>query len=74
MTIVCQDVHVAEKKEVQLGVMPEDLRPSVRFVGFGTIPGYSSAGIIAANVSGNVRIYSMSGTGAFTANLTYPIV
>ncbi len=74
VTIVCQDVQVTEKKEVQLGVLPEELRPSVRFVGFGVIPGYSSIGHIAANVSGNVRIYSASGTGAFTANLTYPIV
>ena len=74
MTIVCQDVQVTEKKEVQLGVLPEELRPSVRFVGFGVIPGSSSTGQIAANVSGNVRIYSASGTGAFTASLTYPIV
>ena len=74
VTIVCQDVKVTEKKEVQLGVLPEELRPSVRFVGFGVIPGSSSTGQIAANVSGNVRIYSASGTGAFTASLTYPIV
>ena len=74
MTIVCQDVKVAEKKEVQLGVMPEDLRPSVRFVGVGVIPGSTGVGQLAANISGNVRIYSASGTGAFTANLTYPIV
>ncbi len=74
VTIVCQDVQVAEKKEVQLGVLPEELRPSVRFVGFGVIPGSAGVGQIAANVSGNVRIYSASGTGAFTANLTYPIV
>lgn len=74
VTIVCQDVQVAEKKEVQLGVLPEELRPSVRFVGFGVIPGNASFGQLAANVSGNVRIYSASGTGLFTANLTYPIV
>ena len=74
VTIVCQDVKVTEKKEVQLGVLPEELHPSVRFVGFGVIPGSSSTGQIAANVSGNVRIYSASGTGAFTASLTYPIV
>ncbi len=74
VTVVCQNVQVEAKKEVQLGVLPEELRPSVRFVGFGIIPGSVSVGQIAANVSGNVRVYSASGTGAFTANLTYPIV
>ena len=74
VTIMCQNVQVTEKQEVQLGVLPEELRPSVRLVGFGVIPGSASVGQIAANVSGNVRIYSASGTGAFTANLTYPIV
>lgn len=67
-------MQVEANKEVQLGVLPEELRPSVRFVGYAAIPGYVSAGQIAANVSGNVRIYSVSGTGAFTATLTYPIV
>lgn len=74
VTVVCQNVRVEAKKEVHLGALPEELRPSVRFVGFGIIPGSASVGQIAANVSGNVRLYSSSGTGTFTAALTYPII
>lgn len=74
VTIVCQDVQVEAKKEVQLGVLPEELRPSVRAIGFSIIPGYDSLGQLSANVSGLVAIYSMKGTGAFFATLTYPIV
>lgn len=74
VTIVCQDVYIEAKKEVKLGTLPEELRPSVRFVGSGIIPGTASVGQLAANVSGNVRMYSTSGTGRFTANLTCPII
>lgn len=74
VSIMCQGVHVAEKAEVRLGDMPEELRPSVRIVGCGLKPGYDSFCQLTANVSGLVVIYSLKGTGAFSATLTYPIV
>ena len=71
---MCQNVQVTEKKEVQLGVLPEKLRPSVRTIGCGVKPGYDSLCQLAASVSGIVTIYSLRGSGAFSAALTYPIV
>lgn len=74
VTIMCKEVEVKEKKEVQLGTMPEELRPSARAVGCGLKPGYDSLCQFAANTSGLVVIYSLRGSGAFSATLTYPIV
>lgn len=75
VTIMCKEVEVTEKKEVQLGTMPEELRPSVRPVGCGLKPGYvDSFCQLAVNTSGLVVIYSLRGSGAFSATLTYPIV
>lgn len=74
VTIVCQSIQTTAMKEVRLGTLPEELRPSVRAVGVSVIPGYDSLGQLSANVSGLVAIYSIKGSGAFSATLTYPIV
>ena len=74
VTIICQNVRVEAKKIVKFGVMPEELRPSERSVGLGIIPGYGNICQLEVGISGNVEIYSPSGTGNFFATLTYPIV
>lgn len=74
VTIVCQSIQTTAGHEVRLGTLPEELRPSVRAVGFSIIPGYDSLGQLSANVSGLVAMYSIKGTGTFSATLTYPIV
>lgn len=74
VTIMCKEVEVTERKEVKLGTLPEELRPSARAVGCGLKPGYDSFCQLAVNTSGLVVIYSLRGSGAFSATLTYPIV
>lgn len=74
VTIVCQDMQVTERKEVQFGRLPEELRPSVRAIGLGIKPGYDSLCQLSANVSGIVAMYSIRGSGAFSATLSFPIV
>ena len=74
VTIMCQNIQVTEKNEVKLGVLPKELRSSMRAVGCGVKPGYDSLCQLSANVTGIVVIYSLKGSGAFSATLTYPIV
>lgn len=74
VTVICTNVHVEAKKITNFGVMPEELRPSVRSVGVGIFPGYNTICQLEVNIHGNVEIYSPSGKGNFFATLTYPIV
>lgn len=74
VTIICQNVRVEAKNAVELGTLPDELRPSVRSVGLGIIPGYDSVGQLSVSINGDVSMYSVRGTGAFFATLTYPIV
>lgn len=74
VAIMFKEVEVTESKEVQLGTLPEELRPSARAVGCGLKPGYDSFCQLTANTTGLVVIYSLRGSGAFSATLAYPIV
>ncbi|MDY5081999.1 MAG: hypothetical protein SPE77_08025 [Collinsella sp.] len=74
VTVICKNLYVETKNAVKLGVMPEELRPSVRSVTFGIIPGYSTICQIDVSIYGSVEMYSTNGTGNFFATLTYQIV
>ncbi|MCI7553441.1 MAG: hypothetical protein MSA23_05975 [Collinsella sp.] len=74
VTVICKNLYVETKNAVKLGVMPEELRPSVRSVTLGIIPGYGNICQLEVGIAGNVEAYSLNGTGNFFATLTYPIV